>query len=114
MRALAINLLTYGRIKTSLAKAKVIRPFAERLITIAKQKTLASRRLAIARLGNTKEAERAAYALFETYAPLYATRAGGYTLIIKLGARKGDAAQVALIEFLKGEGQKEPQTQDKK
>src|SRR5690349_8323951 len=88
MRSLARNLINEGRITTTLAKAKSLRPFVEKLVTKAKSGTIAARRDIISRLHGEPEAK----ALIETVAPKYKTRPGGYTRIIKLPARTLDAA----------------------
>jgi large subunit ribosomal protein L17 len=85
-----------GRIKTTEAKAKELRPFVEKLITRAKSDTVAARRLAVTRLGTKKRAEQ----LFKV-APAYKERAGGYTRIVKLPRRKLDASPMAYIELVK-------------
>jgi large subunit ribosomal protein L17 len=96
MRSLARNLVNEGRITTTLAKAKSLRPVVEKLVTKAKTGTLASRRLVISRLQGEKETK----VLFETIAKKYADRKGGYTRIIKLPRRELDAAEMAMIEFV--------------
>ncbi len=96
MRSLARNLINETKIKTTLAKAKELRPYVEKLITKAKTGTLASRRLVISRVGGVKETK----ALFDTIAPKYKDRKGGYTRIIKVANRKLDAAAMAVIEFV--------------
>lgn len=96
MRSLARNLVNEERITTTLAKAKAMRPFVEKLVTKAKTGTLASRRVVITRIGGEREAK----ALFDVIAPKYKTRAGGYTRIIKLPRRELDAAPMAMIEFV--------------
>jgi large subunit ribosomal protein L17 len=96
MRSLARNLINETKIKTTLAKAKELRPYVEKLVTKAKTGTLASRRLVISRVGGVKETK----ALFDTIAPKYKDRKGGYTRIIKLSRRTLDAAPMAMIEFI--------------
>lgn len=96
LRNLAANLFRHGRIRTTTAKAKEVRPFAERLITLARRGDLHARRLAISRLRDTE----AVGVLFEEIGPRFAERPGGYTRILKLGTRKGDAAEMALIELV--------------
>src|SRR5687767_13464613 len=78
-RALTRALIEHGRIITTVAKAKAVRPFAEKLITLAKKNTLHSRRLALAKLHDTVAVKR----LFEELGPRFADRPGGYTRIIK-------------------------------
>lgn len=97
MRSLARSLILKGKIKTTEAKAKALRPFVERLISKSKTNTLAARRLVVSRLGGSKVAMTK---LFDTLAPKYGKRAGGYTRITKLGARASDSAKEAVIEFV--------------
>ncbi len=96
MRSLARNLINENRITTTLPKAKELRPYVEKLITKAKSGTLASRRLIISKIGGIKETK----VLFDTIAPKYKDRQGGYTRIIRLSRRELDAAPMALIEFV--------------
>lgn len=96
MANLATSLFKHGKIQTTEAKARKLRPFAERLVTYAKRGDLASRRRALAILHEND----VAHALFEEIAPRYATRSGGYTRITKLGPRKGDNAPMAQIELV--------------
>ncbi len=97
MRNLAANLFRHGRIETTTAKAKELRPYAERLITLAKRGDLHARRLA-----RTKIQDRAVLgSLFDDIGPRFAERPGGYTRILKVGNRKGDAADMSLIELVK-------------
>lgn len=96
MRNLATSLIQHGRIRTTEAKAKELRPYAERLVTLAKRGGLHARRQAAKRLFD-KEALRK---LFDVYAAQFKDRPGGYTRIIKEGFRPGDNAPVAFIEFL--------------
>ncbi|MEK7213899.1 MAG: 50S ribosomal protein L17 [Patescibacteria group bacterium] len=96
MRSLARNLINESRIRTTLPKAKELRPYVEKLITKAKIGTIGSRRLIISKIGGVKEAKT----LIETIAPKYKTRNGGYTRIVKLSARTLDAAPMAMIEFV--------------
>lgn len=96
IRSLARSLVLHESITTTAAKAKELRPFVEKLVTKAKANTLASRRLIITRIGGEREAKL----LVEKVAPKYATRNGGYLRIVKLPARKLDAAAMAVIEFV--------------
>ena len=96
MRNMAINLFRQGRIETTTAKAKELRPYAERLITLAKRGDLHARRLAARRIHDSEVLRR----LFADIAPKYTDRPGGYTRILKLGHRQGDAADMALIELV--------------
>ena len=93
---LAISLIEHGRIKTTLGKAKALRPVAEKLITLAKRDDLHSRRLAIAFLYEKELVKK----LFAEVAPASKDRQGGYTRITKLGARPSDAAPMAIIEWV--------------
>ena len=97
MESLASNLIVRGKIRTTEAKAKELRPFIEKLVTRAKVDTVANRRLVSARIGN-KVAETKK--LFEKIAVNYTDRKGGYTRILKLNPRKSDGAQMAVIEFV--------------
>lgn len=96
MRTLAHSLLRDGRIQTTVVKAKALRPFVERLITKARTDTLASRKLAIERLGGSSAMAK----LYKDIAPTYAGRAGGYTRVVKTGFRKSDGAPMAIIELV--------------
>jgi large subunit ribosomal protein L17 len=93
---LACNLIEHGRIKTTLGKAKALRPVAEKLITLAKRDDLHSRRLAIAFLRQTETVKK----LFAETAPASKERQGGYCRITKLGARMSDSAPMAIIEWV--------------
>lgn len=97
IRSLALSLIVREKIKTTLPKAKELRPFIEKLITLAKKDDLAARRIVISRLSNRAPEVRK---LFKTIAPRFTDRKGGYTRILKLGARKSDAADMAQIEFV--------------
>jgi len=90
------SLIQHERIKTTLAKAKAVRPLAERMVTLGKKGSLHARRTALAVL-RQKDAVRL---LFEDIAPRATSRNGGYTRIVKLGQRKSDAAEVAFIEWV--------------
>ena len=96
MRNLAASLFRHGRIETTTAKAKELRPFAERLITLAKRGDLHARRLAATKIQD----RQVLGALFDNIGPRYSERPGGYTRILKLGNRKGDAAEMSLIELV--------------
>ena len=93
---LAGNLIEHGRIKTTLGKAKALRPVAEKLVTLAKRDDLHSRRLAIAFLYQKDLVKK----LFAEVAPASKDRQGGYTRITKLGARPSDSAPMAIIEWV--------------
>lgn len=96
LRGLVNNLVLYEHINTTKAKAQAVRPLAERLITRAKTNTLFAKRYVSARV-YTDGARRK---LFEVLGPRYQTRPGGYTRIIRLGRRAGDAAEIVRIEFV--------------
>jgi large subunit ribosomal protein L17 len=93
---LTMQLIEHGRIRTTLAKAKEVRPVAERMITLGKRGDLHAHRQAVAFLRSKDSAHR----LFAEVAPRYAERPGGYTRIIKLGPRLGDAAEMAYLELV--------------
>ena len=95
----AVSLIEHNRIKTTLAKAKAVRPFAEKLVTIAKKKTLHARRTALSILRHNEDAVTK---LFAEVAERSAERKGGYTRIIKLGQRKSDSAPMAFLEWVDG------------
>ena len=96
MRGLVTELITHEKITTTLAKAKETRIVAEKLITHGKKGSLHHRRLALAQVPNKRVVEK----VFDDVAPRYATRAGGYTRIVKLGPRQGDSAPMAVIELV--------------
>ncbi len=90
------SLIEHGRIKTTLAKAKELRPLAERLVTRGREDTVHARRMVgryVADRGLIKK-------LFEEISPRFSDRPGGYTRILKLGPRNGDAAEMAILEFV--------------
>ena len=95
---LAVSLIEHTRITTTLAKAKAVRPLAEKLVTIGKKGTLHARRTAKAVLRQDGAVKK----LFADVAPRAAARKGGYTRIIKLGQRKSDAAPMAFLEWVDG------------
>lgn len=90
------SLIEHQRIKTTLAKAKAVRPLAEKMVTLGKKGSLHARRTALAVLRQQDAVKK----LFDDIAPRAAERKGGYTRIIKLGMRKSDAAPVAFIEWV--------------
>lgn len=96
MRGLAESLIVRGKIKTTEAKAKSVRPFIERLITIAKTDNLSNRRLMATRLGRQTHVAK----MFKVIGPKYSTRPGGYTRIIKMAPRISDGAKLAIIELI--------------
>ena len=93
---LAGALIEHGRIKTTQAKAKEVRPIAEQMITLARRGDLAARRKAISYLRSPDVVHK----LFAEVAPRFADRPGGYSRIVKLGARQGDAAEMVYLELV--------------
>lgn len=96
MRSLVTNLINAESIKTTLPKAKEARKDADKIVTIAKKGDLAARRLAASRLTEPKAVQK----LFDKIAPAMKDRQGGYTRIIKLGTRKGDAAEMCILQWV--------------
>ena len=96
LRGMVTFLLENGSIETTLTRAKEVRAMAEKMITLGKKNTLATRRQAFAYITKRKVVTK----LFEEVAPKYADRNGGYTQIYKLGPRRGDAAEMALIKLI--------------
>ena len=96
LRGMVTLLLENGQIETTLTRAKEVRSMAEKMITLGKKNTLASRRAALAYI--TKE--DVVSKLFGEIAPKYENRQGGYTQIFKLGARRGDAAEMAIVKLI--------------
>lgn len=96
MANLATELIRHGRIRTTHAKAKTVQPIAERMITLAKRGDLHSRRQVLRVIRDTDVVHH----LFSAVGPAFVERNGGYTRVLKLGARKGDAAPMALIELV--------------
>ena len=95
-RNMAAALIKHEQITTTTAKAKELRPYVEKLITLAKKGGLSNRRLAHARMLDDTQLRK----VFDVIAPRYADRAGGYTRIIKAGIRASDAAPIAIIELV--------------
>ncbi len=93
---MAAALVKHEQIVTTLPKAKALRPVVERLITLAKKGDLGARRLVLARMRDETQTKK----LFETIAPRYKARAGGYTRVLKAGYRYGDNAPLAVIELV--------------
>jgi large subunit ribosomal protein L17 len=93
---MSASLITHEQIVTTLPKAKELRPIVEKLITLGKRGDLHARRLVISAIRDEKAAKR----LFETVAPRYSERKGGYLRIMKAGFRHGDNAAMAVIEFV--------------
>ncbi|MBO4676454.1 MAG: 50S ribosomal protein L17 [Oscillospiraceae bacterium] len=96
LRQQVTDLMTYGKITTTVTRAKELKPLADKMITLGKRNTLASRRQALAFM--TKE--DAVTRVFTILAPIYAERNGGYTRVVRLGARRGDAAEEAIIALV--------------
>ena len=96
MRNMAASLFRHEQIKTTVPKAKELRRFAEPLITLAKEPTVANRRLAFARLRDREMVQK----LFDTLGQRYKDRPGGYTRILKCGYRAGDAAPMAYVQLM--------------
>jgi large subunit ribosomal protein L17 len=97
MRGLAVSLIRDGKIKTTEAKAKELRPFIERVVTYGKKNTVAARRIVASRLGEPSDA--VIKKVFEVIAPKFATRPGGYTRVVKAG-RTLAGRDEAVIEFV--------------
>ena len=95
-RNMAAALIKHEQITTTLAKARELRPYTEKLVTLAKKGGLSNRRLAHARMLDETQLVK----LFDVLAPRYAERAGGYIRIVKAGIRASDAADMAIIEFV--------------
>lgn len=96
LRNLATSLFRHERVETTTAKAKELRPFAERLITLARRGDLHARRLAARNVQDSEVLGK----LFADIGPRFKERPGGYTRILKVGNRRGDAAEMALIELV--------------
>ena len=103
LRGMVTLLLENGQVETTLTRAKEVRSIAEKMITLGKKNTLASRRAALAYI--TKE--DVVTKLFSEIAPKYAERQGGYTQIFKIGARRGDAAEMAIVRHIDEEAKAE-------
>jgi len=116
-RNMVTSLILHGRIKTTDAKAKELRRYADRMITLGKQQTIAARR----RARRYIRTDAALARLFNELAPLFAQRAGGYTRITKIANRRGDAAPLSIVELTEqlvaptsGETSKDKKSKDKK
>ena len=107
LRGMVTLLLENGQVETTLTRAKEVRSMAEKMITLGKKNTLASRRQALAYI--TKE--DVVTKVFSELAPLYAERNGGYTQIFKLGPRRGDGAEMAIVKLI---DYKKPEAKDAK
>ena len=110
LRAMVTYLLENGKIETTVTRAKEVRPLAEKMITLGKANTLASKRQVFSFI--TKE--DVAYKLFNDIAPFYAERTGGYTRVIRTGVRRGDAAEMAVIELVNYEAKKDDDKKGRK
>ena len=97
VRNLCTEILQHERVRTTEAKAKVVRPEVERLITLAKRGNLHARRRALAELNQDKFV---VHKLFDELAPRYSSRPGGYTRILKLGPRRSDSSEMVFIELV--------------
>lgn len=96
LRQQVTDLLTYGKLETTIDRAKAVRPLAEKMITLGKKNTLASYRQALSFITKEDTANR----VFKILGPIYANRNGGYTRIMRLGTRRGDAAEMAIIALV--------------
>ena len=96
LRGMVTLLLENGQIETTLTRAKEVRSMAEKMITLGKKNTLASRRAALAYITD----ENVVSKLFNEIAPTYENRQGGYTQIFKMGPRRGDAAEMAIVKLI--------------
>ena len=96
LRGMVTLLLKNGQIETTLTRAKEVRSMAEKMITLGKKNTLASRRAALAYITD----ENVVSKLFNEIAPTYENRQGGYTQIFKMGPRRGDAAEMAIVKLI--------------
>lgn len=96
LRAMTTYLLENGQIKTTISRAKEVAPLAEKMITLAKKNNLAAYRQVLAYVTKEDVAKK----LFDQIGPKYADRNGGYTRVLKLGPRRGDAAEMAIIQLV--------------
>ena len=96
LRAMTTYLLENGQIKTTVSRAKEVAPLAEKMITLAKKNDLAAYRQALSFLTKEDVAKK----LFDQIGPKYATRDGGYTRVVRIGPRRGDAAEMAIIQLV--------------
>ncbi len=96
LRAMTTYLLENGQIKTTVSRAKEVAPLAEKMITLAKQGDLAAYRQVLSFLTKEDVAKK----LFDQIGPKYATRDGGYTRVVRIGPRRGDAAEMAVIQLV--------------
>ncbi len=96
LRAMTTYLLENGQIKTTVSRAKEVAPLAEKMVTLAKKNDLAAYRQALSFLTKEDVAKK----LFDQIGPRYATRDGGYTRVVRVGPRRGDAAEMAVIQIV--------------
>ncbi len=96
LRAMVTYLLEEGQIKTTVTRAKEVQPIAEKMITLAKDNNLASYRAALGYITKEDVAKK----LFDEIGPKYADRQGGYTRVVRIGPRRGDAAEMAIIQLV--------------
>ena len=96
LRAMTTYLLENGQIKTTVSRAKEVAPLAEKMITLAKKNDLAAYRQALAFITKEDVAKK----LFDQIGPKYATRDGGYTRVVRIGPRRGDAAEMAVVQLV--------------
>lgn len=109
-RSLVTALFLHGRIRTSLARAKEVRPLADRMISLGKAGNLSARRMALQTIYEKSVVKK----LFDEIAPQFRDRAGGYTRIIKMDWRRGDHAPMSLLELTQAEREVKPQARKKK
>lgn len=110
LRNLAADLFRHERLKTTVPKARELRPFAERLITLARRDDLHARRQVVRQISDRDVVKK----LFDTLGPRFAQRPGGYTRALKLGPRLGDGADMAIVELVGSEPTFKKQKDDKK
>ena len=96
LRAMTTYLLENGQIKTTYSRAKEVAPMAEKMVTLAKNPSLANYRKALSYLTKEDVAKK----LFDEIGPKYASRNGGYTRVVKIGPRRGDAAEMAIVQLV--------------
>ena len=109
LRGMVTLLLENGQVETTLTRAKEVRSVAEKMITLGKKNTLATRRAAFGYITKREVVTK----LFEEIAPKYADRQGGYTQIFKIGARRGDAAEMAIVRLIDGAAKAEAKAEEK-
>jgi large subunit ribosomal protein L17 len=100
LRNLACDLIENGRIETTVAKAKELRKYIEKLVTRARKADFNTHRYVYSKLGSNERAKAATQKLINEIAPKYENRKGGYTRIVRSRFRRGDAAEMAIIEFV--------------